>query len=447
MKNDYIDYGRHSRRRTAGKKTVIAAIIVMLVAGAAGLAVFFVSSYYYEIIDEQDNSLTATPDSVSVAESMQDDGALEQTGVYGLWHSPEDTAQVDEKDSVYHPEENLWMGDFKDERPRVTAKGIYVSAAYMTSRFDKAVELVESTELNTMVIDVKTDDGYIMFHMNSDKAREVGALTSTIPDIETTIRKLKEKGIYAVARIVSMMDPKYAKAHPELAVKKKDGTMFKDSTGRMWLNPFKEGVWDYLIEIAKECVNIGFDEINFDYIRFSTGKGMDQVDFSEDAGERTRIDAITDGIKRICEELKPMGAFVSCDVYGAIITSTVDAKIVGQSFFRMAQYLDYICPMIYPSHYADGYYNLDHPDMHPYELVNHALLDTNRILYMIDPDGNKADVRPWLQDFTATWVKYHLDYGQKEVRDQIEAVYDAGYTSWLLWNAGIEYTRSALHGS
>ena len=444
MKNDYLDYGRHNRRRKAGKKTAVAAVVVLLLAAAAGLAVFFFSSYYYEIIDEQDNSLSATPIPVSVAENMQEDGAASETGVYGLWYSPQDSAGGELADPVYHPDENLWMGDFKDDRPRVTAKGIYISSSYLAQKFDKALELVESTELNTMVIDVKTEDGWITFKMDSDKAKEVGALTDTIPDINKTIKKLKDKGIYVVARIVSMMDPKYAKNHPELAVTKKDGTMFKDNAGKAWLNPFKDGVWDYLLEISKECVKVGFDEINFDYIRFSTGKGMNDVDFSEDAGDRTRIDAITDGLKRICEEIKPMGAFVSCDVYGAIVTSTVDAKIVGQSFFRMSQYLDYICPMVYPSHYADGYYNLDHPDMHPYELVNHALMDASKVLYMIDSDGNKADVRPWLQDFTASWVKYHLDYGAKEVRDQINAVYDSGYSSWLLWNAGIEYTKGAL---
>ncbi|MCR5432185.1 MAG: putative glycoside hydrolase [Lachnospiraceae bacterium] len=448
MKNDYLDYGRESRRRSAGKKTAIAAVIVLLVAAAAGLTVFFVSSYYYEVIEEQDESAYATPIPISVAETMKENSSLEQTGVYGLWYSEEEPGGEDETDSIYHPEEHLWMGDFKDERKRVTAKGIYISASYMTAKFDKAVELVESTELNTMVIDVKTEDGYITFKMDgSETAKEIGALTNSIPDIRKTIKKLKEKDIYVVARIVSMMDPKLAKYHPELAVTKKDGTLFKDNAGKAWLNPFKEGVWDYLIEISKECVNVGFDEINFDYIRFSTGKGMNDVDFSADAGERTRIDAITDGLRRICEVIKPMGAFVSCDVYGAIVTSTVDAKIVGQSFYRMSQYVDYICPMVYPSHYADGYYNLDHPDMHPYELVNHALMDANKVLYMIDSDGNKADVRPWLQDFTASWIRHHLDYGAKEVRDQIDAVYDSGYSSWLLWNAGIEYTRGALLGS
>lgn len=443
MKNDYIDYARAGRRRTARKKTIIAVIAVVLLAGAIGLGSYYISSMYYEVIDEQDNSIYVTPVPVSTAQTMAQDSAYAQTGIFGLWYQ-EDTTDESE-DPVYHPKEDLWMGDFKDTRKRIDAKGIYVSSAYIAQRFDSALKLVEETELNTMVIDIKSEDGYITYDMDCDLSREIGANTSTIADIDKTIATLKEKGVYCVARIVSMMDPKLAKAHPELAVTKKDGTLFKDGDGKPWLNPYKQEVWDYLTEIARQCVLVGFDEVNFDYIRFSTGSGMSEVDFGPDAQERTRIDAITDGIKGICEVIKPMGAFVSCDVYGAIITSNVDAKIVGQSYFRMSQYLDYICPMIYPSHYGDGYYNLDYPDMHPYELVNHALLDSQKVLYMIDSTQNKADVRPWLQDFTAGWVKHHLDYGKKEVRDQINAVYDSGYSSWLLWNAGINYTKDALN--
>ena len=203
-------------------------------------------------------------------------------------------------------------------------------------------------------------------------------------------------------------------------------------------------MWDYLIEVCKQCVAVGFDEVNLDYIRFSTDKGMANVNFGPKAENVTRIEAITNGIKRICEEIKPLGAFVSCDVYGAIMTSSVDAKIVGQSYFQMAQYLDYICPMVYPSHYGDGYYNLDYPDCHPYELVYQALMASQKVLYMIDNTGNKADVRPWLQDFTASWLRHYLKYGKEEVRGQIQATYDAGYTQWLLWNAGINYTEDAL---
>ena len=203
-------------------------------------------------------------------------------------------------------------------------------------------------------------------------------------------------------------------------------------------------MWEYLLEICKQSVAVGFDEVNLDYIRFATDKGMSNVDFGPKAEEMTRIEVITEGIKKICEVIKPMGAFVSCDVYGAIISSSTDARIVGQSYFNMAKYLDYICPMVYPSHYGNGYYGLDYPDTHPYELVYHALMDSQKVLYMIDPAENKAIVRPWLQDFTATWVSHHLNYGKEEVRAQIKGVYDAGYSEWLLWNAGVSYTADAL---
>lgn len=421
---------------------MIAVLAVILVAGALGLGSYFVSSYYYDVIDEQDRSIYVTPVPVSTAETMQEDSSYGQTGIYGLWY--QDNTDTETEDEVYHPQEDLWMGDFVDTRERVDAKGIYVSSSYLSQRFDKALDLVKRTELNAMVIDVKSDYGYITFDMDCDLAKEIGANTSTIADINATIAELKENNIYCVARIVSMVDPVLAKARPDLAVTRKDGTMFYDSDKKPWLNPYKQEVWDYLTEIARQCILVGFDEVNFDYIRFSTGSGMSEVDFGPEAETRSKVDVITDGLRGICEVIKPMGGFVSCDVYGAIITSNTDAKIVGQNYFRMAQYVDYICPMIYPSHYGDGYYNLDYPDTHPYELIYHALQDSKKVLYMIDTTGNKADVRPWLQDFTATWVKHHIVYGKEEVRAQIDAVYDTGYSSWLLWNAAINYTENAL---
>ena len=245
-----------------------------------------------------------------------------------------------------------------------------------------------------------------------------------------------------------MKDPIISKSRPDLCIKKTDGQLYKDNTGYTWLNPYNDEAWDYIIEVCKCCAMDGFDEVNLDYIRFPTDKGnlgSESYDYGDIVEEVSKIDAITNGIKRLCEEVKPLGAFVSCDLFGAVITSSVDAKIVGQSYFRMAQYLDYLCPMVYPSHYANGYYNLDYPDCHPYELVYHAMLDSNKVLYMIDDtSGNKAKVRPWLQDFTASWISHHLKYGKAEVRAQIDAVYDAGGTGWLLWNAGVVYTEDAL---
>lgn len=139
-----------------------------------------------------------------------------------------------------------------------------------------------------------------------------------------------------------------------------------------------------------------------------------------------------------------MGIYVSADVFGGVITSAVDQRNVGQSYQALSMYLDYICPMIYPSHYANGYYGIDYPDTQPYKMMYLALLDSNKVLSVIPEKSHKAVVRPWLQDFTASWLKHYIRYGKKEVRDQIEAVYDSGQSQWLLWNAAVNYTKDAL---
>jgi len=438
MKDIYINYGAGNGRRRKGKKLLTFFCLLVLSAGV-GIGVYFGVDYYINMMEQQDSGISAGIPGENETGVQE---AYLQAAPYGTRFA-ETEKEPDELENIY-PDEEIWMADFVDNRERVEAKGIYLSSAYINSKLDSALELVDSTELNAMVIDVKSDAGYITYQMDYDVAKEIGAVTSSIGNMEATIKKLKEHGVYLIARVVALKDPILAEKKSELALRTKDGQIFRDNSGLAWVNPYKPEVWDYLIEVCKQCVAVGFDEVNLDYIRFSTDSGMSDVDFGPEAENKTRIEVITEGIKRLCEEIKPLGVFVSADVYGAIISSSIDAKIVGQSYFNMSQYLDYICPMVYPSHYGDGYYGLDHPDMHPYELVFNALMDSRKVLYMIDEDLNKAIVRPWLQDFTASWVKYHLNYGAEEVRAQINAVYDTEYSEWLLWNAGINYTEEAL---
>ena len=456
MKDMYIDYSRNSRRRRPGRTALITCLIILL-AGGIGFGGYKLANYYIGVVDSQEEQAyaTATPipavEVLSEADSSEDaEGSISQTGVYGLWQYSDSGEDTDTETSIYdHLDDDLWMADFVDTRTRVDAKGIYLSAQKYNSKLSSAIELIERTELNAIVIDIKADYGSISYRMDSPIAKEAGALTSTISDVDALIESLHSKGIYVIARVVAMKDPVISKTHPELCIHKSDGSLYKDNTGYTWLNPYCDEAWDYLIEVCACCAESGFDEVNLDYIRFPTDKGNLKTDETLDYGEipedYSKIDAITEGIRKICEVIKPMGAFVSCDLFGAVITSSVDAKAVGQSYFRMAQYLDYLCPMVYPSHYANGYYNLDYPDCHPYELVYHAMMDSQKVLYMIDDAGNKAEVRPWLQDFTATWVSHHLTYGAEEVRAQIDAVYDAGYSGWLLWNAAVSYTEDALY--
>ena len=434
MENLYFSpLTRRKRRRKKGP--VI--IILLLAAFVIGFGGYMLSKLIFEKKESEENEMN---EGVETAAWSSADPNTDTNGIYMLWTEP----KVTEAPVVEDEEEKIWMGDFVDTRERVKAKGIYVSSAYINKKLDDALKLLDETELNAMVIDIKSDAGYITYKMDYDVAKEINSCTDTIGNISATVKKLKEHGVYLIARVVALKDPVLAERKPELALKNTDGTIFRDTSGLAWVNPYEEKVWEYLTEVCKQCVEVGFDEVNLDYIRFSTDKGMSNVDFGPKADEMTRIEVITEGIRKICETIKPMGAFVSCDVYGAIISSSVDARIVGQSYFNMAKYLDYICPMVYPSHYGDGYYGLDYPDTHPYDLVYHALMDSQKVLYMIDPAENKAEVRPWLQDFTATWVKHHLTYGKSEVRSEINAVYDAGYSEWLLWNAAVTYTGDAL---
>ena len=171
---------------------------------------------------------------------------------------------------------------------------------------------------------------------------------------------------------------------------------------------------------------------------------MKTVNFGKEARNKSKLEVITEFTKYAKETLSPLGIYVSADVYGAIIDSEVDADIVGQSYVEMSKYLDYISPMVYPSHYADGSYGIPHPDLEPYKLILKSMEASKAALDAIPEDEDKAIVRPWLQDFTASWLKNHKSYNGKEIKDQIKAVYDAGYDEWILWNGRNKYTKSGL---
>lgn len=361
-------------------------------------------------------------------------------GPYGIGGNLAKDLSINDTEEIV----DVWMNGFIENRTPTKVKGIYVTASKANNSVDDLIALVDETELNTMVIDVKDDEGRITYLIDYQDAKEINATRSYISDIDGLIKKLKNKNIYLIARVVAFKDPLLAKERPELSLKKKDGTVFRDKDGLAWVNPYKKEVWDYLVGIATQCAAVGFDEVNFDYIRFSTDSGMKQVDFGEEASNKTKIDIITEFVKYACTRLRTKKIYISADVYGAIINSSVDAKIVGQSYLEMSRYLDYICPMIYPSHYGNGYYGIDYPDTQPYELIIGALESSKSVLKDISERNHKAIVRPWLQDFTASWLKHYIKYGEKEVREQIEAVYDSGYEEWLLWNGAMNYTKDAL---
>ncbi|MCM1263427.1 MAG: putative glycoside hydrolase [Butyrivibrio sp.] len=353
------------------------------------------------------------------------------------------------------------------ETEPVKVKGIYITGPVAGSeKMDELITLVEETELNAMVIDVKNDEGVVTYKMQSDTVLEIESGVRYIKDIEALVEKLHEKDIYLIARIVAFKDPYLAEMKPELSLKTSSGEVFRDKNGDAWVNPYMQEVWDYLVEIGTQAAQIGFDEIQFDYIRFSTDVNAGSVDYGEAAETMTKEEVITGFTEYAYNKLHPLGVKVSADVFGTIIDNEYDAALVGQNYQEMAAHLDYICPMVYPSHYSNGVYGLEVPDKEPYETVYHAMSESKKKLEPVedvsanslertegtasvsenslDRTDRTAIVRVWLQDFTATWVKGHITYGAAEVRAQIQAVYDAGYDEWILWNARMNYTKDAL---
>ena len=337
-----------------------------------------------------------------------------------------------------------------DTRVPKQVKGIYLSAyiAGTPKLMDNILAEIDKSQVNAVVIDVKNDDGRITFSMDTPVVNEIGACKPYISDVDELIKKLKERDIYVIARVVAFRDPYLAEAKPEWSLNKADGSLYRDNKGLAWVNPYKKEVWDYLIEVGKAAAQAGFDEVQFDYIRFSTEKGMKQVVFDEeDTKGRSKTDIITEFITYAYEPLKEAGLFVSADVFGAIIGSEQDANSVGQIYYEMAKHLDYICPMIYPSHYADGNFGIEHPDTKPYDTILAALLGSKADLATGSDavkEENMAVVRPWLQDFTASYLEHYITYGPEQVKAQIQAVYDAGYEEWIFWDAACTYEWKGL---
>lgn len=333
------------------------------------------------------------------------------------------------------------------DQERVKVKGIYVSAyaAGTASLMDQIIQKVDETEINAVVIDVKDDEGRVTFAMDTPIVNEISASKRYIGDIQGLIKQLKDRDIYVIARVVAFRDPFLAENKPEWSLKTADGSIYRDKKGMAWINPYCREVWDYLVEIGTAATEVGFDEIQFDYIRFATDSTMKQVVFDEViTGGKTKAQVITEFTDYMYQKLSPLGISVSADVFGAIIGSEADERAVGQDYADMTKNLDYICPMIYPSHYGDGNFGLEHPDMYPYETIMAALAGSRLELKKASDGGHQATVRPWLQDFTASYLKHHIPYGPEQLRAQIQAVYDSGYEEWILWNAACRYTWDGL---
>ena len=333
------------------------------------LALLLAGCSRYEPSAEIERSVSGTE-----ASDVQETAAMpaQEEAEDGTEEAPSEDAEAQESSG----EEIITLSTYPPRNP-VKVKGIYVSAyvAGTEDRMDAIIEQIDATELNAVVIDVKDDQGRITFSMDSPTVNEIGAVQAFIGDMPGLIAKLKEHGIYPIARVVAFRDPYLAEQKPEWSLHKADGSIYRDSQGLAWVNPYKKEVWDYLIEVARKAGEIGFEEIQFDYIRFAVDSTMRDVVYDEaDTQGRDKTQAIMEFITYAYDQLAAEGLFVSADVFGTIIGSQEDAASVGQDYSGMAEHLDYICPMIYPSHYGPGNFGIDYPDTQPYETVYQALL-------------------------------------------------------------------------
>ncbi|UJF33305.1 putative glycoside hydrolase [Paenibacillus hexagrammi] len=323
----------------------------------------------------------------------------------------------------------------------VQVKGIYVSAwSTVGSKFDKLVKLVDDTDLNAMVIDVKNDSGQVTHPSKVPLVNEIGANSNIIiKDMKAKLLYLKEKNIYSIARIVVFKDPYLSKKKPDYAMKRKSGGVWKDNKGIAWVDPYIEDVWNYNIEIAKEAASLGFDEIQFDYVRFpDNGRKVDkEVTFSNNRGW-SKPEVIEGFLKRAKEQIK--GTPISADVFGLTTSSDNDMGI-GQEWNRISKYVNTISPMLYPSHYSSGVYGVKHPDLQPYAIIHKAIGDAILKNNILQKQGiQAAGIRPWFQDFTATWVKPHQTYDANDVREQVKAAKEYQVEQFILWNSTSTYT-------
>ncbi len=231
--------------------------------------------------------------------------------------------------------------------------------------------------------------------------------------------KLYEHDIFPIARIVTFKDPYLAANKTEYAIKNKDGSLW--TYNRVpWLNPYNKDTWKYVIDVAKEAARVGFKEIQFDYIRFEATKELNYVDFGG-LDTVTREEIILEFLDYANAELKPLGVEITADVFGIVINSEVDAKVIGQDYVEMAKRLDAICPMVYPSHYGYGFFGIpkgQHSDLYPYKTIYGSMEDSNEELAVIPEGEHVATVRPWLQAFTASYLGTgnYMTYGREAIR-------------------------------
>jgi hypothetical protein len=355
----------------------------------------------------------------------------------------EQEADEEQEESVDSEKQGTLTPSLKNNQPK-EIKAIYVTSwsASRESYIDHVINMARDTEINGVVIDIKDWSGYVAYDTALAEAEEYNAKSIRIRDIGSLTQRLRGEGVYSIARITVFQDPILAKARPDLAVhsKAEPDSLWLDKSGLAWIDPAAKESWDYNIAIAKEAVELGFDEINFDYIRFPSDGNLKDMSFPLWDENTPRHLVMREFFEYMRRELPDVN--LSIDLFG-LSTVNHDDLGIGQIIEDAFEYFDYVCPMVYPSHYAAGFLGYQNPADYPYEVVHYSLEKALERLSVLDPAGEKnVRLRPWLQDFDLGAV-----YDAEMIRSQIEAVYDAtkdDFSGFMLWNSSNIYTEEAL---
>jgi hypothetical protein len=323
----------------------------------------------------------------------------------------------------------------------VAAKGLYATLYTVSSasRLEALLRIADTTAINALVVDVKDDRGHLLFPTQSAKRYHPTAKEPLLKDVAPLVRKLRERNVYPIARIVVFKDPSYATAHPARAIlDPATKRPYESRDGLTWTTPYDRDFRAYNLGIAREAAEAGFREIQFDYIRFPDVSRSRKLDYRDTSGQ-TKSQSIQSFLLEARGDLGPLQVYLAADVFGLVCTVADDMNI-GQYWEAVSNAVDYLCPMMYPSHYGPDVYGFRVPDQEPYGVIARGLDDALKRNANLD---TPAQMRPWLQAFTATWIKGHRVYGAAEVQAQIRACRERGIDSYLIWNPSNRYTAEA----
>jgi hypothetical protein len=313
-------------------------------------------------------------------------------------------------------------------------RGLYVFRfAANPRRMKKLLAIADSTEINAFVIDVKDEFG-LNFNPTDPMLKKNAGTQSKATHLAAVVDTMRAHGILPIARIVVFKDSVTARNNPDHTIRKADGSPWRDKKGQTWVNPYANAIWEYNFRVADEAIKMGFGEIQFDYIRFPEPyRSLPPQVFPEQKG-RTKPQVLAEFLSTARERFAKQGVRTTADIFG-LVTTVGGALEVGQKWEPISQSVDAVLPMVYPSHYPPGSFQLPHPNADPYDVIHIAI---SRARERDEKLGIKGEhVRPWLQAFSIGQPKY----GPHEIEEQKRAVYDSGYDGWVLWEPGTRYDK------